>query len=42
MKEYLEKREKGELVVQKVDLLKQNILQPVTWVSAHLKHILKH
>ncbi|XP_037539591.1 cilia- and flagella-associated protein 161 [Nematolebias whitei] len=29
MKEYLEKKEKGELVAQKVDLLKQNILQPV-------------
>ncbi|XP_072241312.1 cilia- and flagella-associated protein 161 [Leuresthes tenuis] len=29
MKEYLEKKERGELAAQKVDLLKQNILKPV-------------
>uniref|UniRef100_A0A672IJ82 Cilia and flagella associated protein 161 n=1 Tax=Salarias fasciatus TaxID=181472 RepID=A0A672IJ82_SALFA len=29
MKEYLNKRERGELAVQKVDLLKENILKPV-------------
>uniref|UniRef100_A0A8C5DTH7 Cilia- and flagella-associated protein 161 n=1 Tax=Gouania willdenowi TaxID=441366 RepID=A0A8C5DTH7_GOUWI len=30
MKEYLEKKERGELCAQRVDLLKQNILEPVT------------
>ncbi|XP_013858971.1 cilia- and flagella-associated protein 161 [Austrofundulus limnaeus] len=29
IKEYLEKKERGELTAQKVDLLKQNILKPV-------------
>ncbi|XP_036068286.1 cilia- and flagella-associated protein 161 isoform X2 [Oryzias melastigma] len=29
MQEYLEKKEKGELYVQKIDLLRQNMLQPV-------------
>lgn len=28
-KEYLEKKERGELAAQKVDFLKQNILRPV-------------
>lgn len=28
-KEYMEKKEKGELAAQKVDFLKQNILRPV-------------
>lgn len=31
-KEYLEKKERGELASQKVDFLKQNILEPVKWV----------
>ncbi|RVE71900.1 hypothetical protein OJAV_G00056290 [Oryzias javanicus] len=29
MQEYLEKKEKGELYIQKIDLLRQNMLQPV-------------
>lgn len=30
MNDYFEKKKKGELLVQKLDFLKQNILQPVT------------
>lgn len=29
VKEYLEKKERGELAGQKVDLLKENMLRPV-------------
>lgn len=36
MKEYLEKKEKGELAAQKVDFLKHNILRPVKMSSSSL------
>lgn len=31
-RKYMEKREKGELTIQKIDYLKYNILRPVTWI----------
>ncbi|KAM4733793.1 cilia- and flagella-associated protein 161 isoform 2-T2 [Anableps anableps] len=38
MQEYFEKKERGELLVQKVDFLKRNILEPLSVINDGLLH----